>query len=224
MDYKAKEGILRLAGFLTEHNLPMTLMEHLPLVIKKICSDSNIAKSLKCGRTQMTNIIKNVCGNEGRSQLMELLKHNKFSLMADESTDRSCSKHLCLVARVIVGYNIKDCFLALLPVQEATGAALFNMIHTFFETNNVPYERNLIGFAADGANNMMGLHNSLASRLKEKCPNLFLLKCVCHSFHLCASYACEKLPSDVEQLARDVCLAFCTKIILEIIFVPILGV
>ncbi|CAH1995848.1 unnamed protein product [Acanthoscelides obtectus] len=51
---------------------------------------------------------------------------------------------------------------------------------------------------------MMGANNSLASRLKEKCPNLFLMKCICHSFHLCASYACEKLPNDVEQLAKDV--------------------
>ncbi|CAH1953952.1 unnamed protein product [Acanthoscelides obtectus] len=51
---------------------------------------------------------------------------------------------------------------------------------------------------------MMGANNSLASRLKEKCPNLFLIKCICHSFHLCASYACQKLPNDVEQLARDV--------------------
>ncbi|CAH1987107.1 unnamed protein product [Acanthoscelides obtectus] len=51
---------------------------------------------------------------------------------------------------------------------------------------------------------MMGANNSLASRLKEKCPNLFLMKCSCHSFRLCASYACGKLPNDVEQLARDV--------------------
>ncbi|CAH1997278.1 unnamed protein product [Acanthoscelides obtectus] len=51
---------------------------------------------------------------------------------------------------------------------------------------------------------MLGANNSLASRLKEKCPNVFLMKCICHSFHLCASYACEKLPNDVQQLARDV--------------------
>ncbi|KAJ8949453.1 hypothetical protein NQ318_007554 [Aromia moschata] len=93
---------------------------------------------------------------------------------------------------------------ALLPVKEATGAALFTLIDDFLKKHIIPYETNLIGFAADGANNMMGAHNSLASRLREKCPNLFMMKCVCHSFHLCASYACEKLPSEVEQLARDV--------------------
>lgn len=30
------------------------------------------------------------------------------------------------------------------------------------------------------------------------------MKCVCHSFHLCASCACKTLPRGVEDLARDV--------------------
>nr|CAI5821041.1 unnamed protein product [Callosobruchus analis]CAI5827271.1 unnamed protein product [Callosobruchus analis] len=30
------------------------------------------------------------------------------------------------------------------------------------------------------------------------------MKCICHSFHLSASYACEKLPQEVEQLCRDI--------------------
>lgn len=30
------------------------------------------------------------------------------------------------------------------------------------------------------------------------------MKCVCHSAHLCASYACGKLPRSVEELLRDV--------------------
>lgn len=34
-------------------------------------------------------------------------------------------------------------------------------------------------------------------------PHLFVLKCVCHSFHLCASYACLKLSREPETLIRD---------------------
>lgn len=30
------------------------------------------------------------------------------------------------------------------------------------------------------------------------------MKCICHSFNLCANYACKKLPRWVEDLARDV--------------------
>ncbi|CAH1101950.1 unnamed protein product [Psylliodes chrysocephalus] len=63
----------------------------------------------------MTNVIKTVTDDEGKLQLINILRTNKCSLIADESTDRSCSKHLCPVARVVVNFNVKDYFLALLP-------------------------------------------------------------------------------------------------------------
>ncbi|XP_023221188.1 uncharacterized protein LOC111622947, partial [Centruroides sculpturatus] len=63
---------------------------------------------------------------------------------------------------------------------------------------------NLIGFASDGANVMMGSHHSLMTLLKNDIPNLYIIKCICHSFHLCASYACHKLPRYVEDLCRDI--------------------
>nr|CAI5841217.1 unnamed protein product [Callosobruchus analis] len=133
------------------------------------------------------------------------MKNNKFSLIADESTDRSNVKSLALVVRINCQNEIiKDYFLALIPVQDTTGAALFEHIIDFFNNYKVPYKENCIGFASDGANNMMGQHNSLVSRLKEAIPNIFIIKCICHSFHLSASYACEKLPQEVEQLCRDI--------------------
>jgi hypothetical protein len=95
-------------------------------------------------------------------------------------------------------------FLGLIPFQEATGAALFDHIIIFFTKYDVPYIYNCIGFASDGANNMMGAHNSVVSRLKDAILNIFIMKWICHSLHLCASYACEKLPQKVEKFTRDV--------------------
>lgn len=51
---------------------------------------------------------------------------------------------------------------------------------------------------------MMGQHNSVASRLLEDILHLYVVKCICHSFALCASYACTKLPREPEGLIRDV--------------------
>lgn len=62
----------------------------------------------------------------------------------------------------------------------------------------------MIGFGADGANSMLGARNSLSTLLKKDIPTLFVVMCICHSFALCASYACATLPKDVEDLARDV--------------------
>ncbi|CAH1980279.1 unnamed protein product [Acanthoscelides obtectus] len=47
IDEKAKEGVLRLAGFIAEHILPIRLMEHIPNLVKSICPDSEIAQAIK---------------------------------------------------------------------------------------------------------------------------------------------------------------------------------
>lgn len=51
---------------------------------------------------------------------------------------------------------------------------------------------------------MQGCEQSVAILLKKDCPNLFVITCICHSFALCASYACGKLPASVESLAKEV--------------------
>ncbi|XP_068232268.1 SCAN domain-containing protein 3-like [Palaemon carinicauda] len=95
-------------------------------------------------------------------------------------------------------------FLTLVPLESATASTLYEHIKSVFNELNIPYKDNMIGFAADGASVMMGKNNSLSTHLKQDIPNLFVMKCTCHSFHLCASYACKKLPRWVEDVARDI--------------------
>lgn len=199
-----KTGEIRIASFVAEHDLPFTVVEHIPKLIQAICTDSEIAKQLKCGRTKATAIVKNVCGLESISSLIQCLQQFKFSLIVDESTDKGCVKHLCLIARTMMNEDIQDCFLGLIPVQDGSADVLHANIVNFFEENNIPYKNNMLGFAADGANAMLGPHHSLSSLLKNDIPRLFIMKCICHSYALCASYACLKLPRGIEDLARDV--------------------
>ena len=62
----------------------------------------------------------------------------------------------------------------------------------------------MIGFGSDGANAMLGAHNSMSSHLKNNFKGLFIMKCICHTFALCAFYACLMISGNVEDLARDV--------------------
>ena len=43
--------------------------------------------------------------------------------------------------------------------------------------DGVPFE-NLLGFVSDGANAMLGRHNSVKTRLMDKQPNLFVIHCI----------------------------------------------
>lgn len=80
---------------------------------------------------------------------------------------------------------------------------MFSLLLESFSSLNIP-DTNIIGFGSDGCNVMMGASNSVASRFKEQCPGIFILKCVCHSAHLCASEACKELPRNCEDFARNI--------------------
>lgn len=201
---KTKISEIHLAAFIAEHDIAFNVAEHLPNLIRTVCPDSEIAKNIHCSRTKTASLTKNVIGEHSKEELVSILQTSKFSLIVDESTDKGCIKHLALVARVAVDGNIKDYFLALIPVQDATAATLFNSITEFFSKENIDYKTNMVGFGSDGANVMLGAHNSLASRLKAEIPGIFIMKCICHSFALCASYACLKLPRGIEDLARNI--------------------
>lgn len=41
---QVSEGEIRLAAFLAEHNLPFSVMEHVPKLLAAVCPDSNVAK------------------------------------------------------------------------------------------------------------------------------------------------------------------------------------
>jgi hypothetical protein len=77
------------------------------------------------------------------------------------------------------------------------------LIEDFFTTHKISF-KNVVGFASDGANVMMGCHQSVSVLLRKKVPNLFVLKCICHSLDLAASKACKKLPTYLEELMIDI--------------------
>lgn len=179
-------------------------MDHLVKIVSKICPDSKIAQGLACGRTMATSIVKYVLGEHGFDTLRQHLRNVKFSLIVDESTDRKCEKDMCMMVRSYRDDNIKDDFLGLIKLSSADALTLYNHIVEYFTSNDIPYKQNLIGFASDGANVLLGHQHSVMSLLKKDIPALYVMKCICHSFHLCASYACQKLPRFVEDLTRDV--------------------
>ncbi|XP_045112696.1 uncharacterized protein LOC123505453 [Portunus trituberculatus] len=199
--HKAK---LQIASFIARHDLSIDTSDHLIQVIKSICPDSCVAQNLECEGTDMGLLINSVLGKNACEELMQLLKENKFSLIVDESTRRGIDKHLSMIVRVLHNYSITDAFLGFIPMKEATAHSLYNDVVEFFNKNLIPYKKNMIGIAADGGNSVLGDSHSLSSLLKEDIPHLFVMKCISHSFSLCASSACLKLPYSLEDLARNV--------------------
>lgn len=194
--------------FFIEHNLPIAPVDHLIKLFKTFDTKSKILQKMSCARTKTTAIINNVIGLDSKEAVVEAMSTNKFSLLIDESTDCSTTKHLVMVARLLIKEEVYDVFAGLLEVNDCTAEGIYQLLVNFFAENNIDYKKNMVGFVSDGASVMMGSKNSVMTRLRADIPSLFVQPCICHSLALAASYACEKLPLEVENMMKDVFLYF----------------
>lgn len=206
LENQRKEAEIRLAIFITEHNISLRTSDHLVQLVKTLAPESEVLKNVSCNRTKATSIVKNVVGKYGFEILVAKMKTQYFSIIIDESTDKSSVKHLAIIVRMVDNnqFVVKDEFASLQEISDATANGVFEAIMDFFKKNNIPYQNNLIGFASDGAASMFGINHSVKTLLENEVKGIFVMKCVCHSLALCASYACEKIPNFVEDLVREV--------------------
>lgn len=72
-----------------------------------------------------------------RDDLKELQRNNHFSLTADESTDKGCTKHLALVGRVTAEYGVKDSFLTQIPLTSTTAVSLYDHVKKLFTDTGI---------------------------------------------------------------------------------------
>lgn len=113
---------------------------------------------------------------------------------------------LCLLVRYPKpNGKIVTTLLELIHVDALDGCAqkLYDEFKSTMQKRNLSLD-NLLGLACDGANVMVGKHNSFFTLLNKDVPHLLLLKCVCHSAALVASKACSVLPPELEEMIRGI--------------------
>lgn len=127
------------------------------------------------------------------------LGDQKYSLLLNESTDISVSKHL----GVVIGYfsekqgTILLTFFGLTELESANARGLATALVNMLEKSGIRLH-NLLGIGTDNASVMAGINNGLYKILKEEygLPNLVLVCCVCHSLQLA-------IPRSIEFLIRE---------------------
>ena len=90
-----------------------------------------------------------------------------------------------------------------MQVEDGTLDALYKSVVKFYEEKNIPYKRNMVGFASDKATVMFGVNNSVATKFKKDIPHLLVMKCICHSLTKAVSYAVQELPHEIEEVLSD---------------------
>lgn len=185
-----------------------SICDHLVDLNRRMFPDSQIASQMQMKRTKCANIVHKL-GKFATEQLALKLRDNKYSIIIDETTDCSVQKSCAIIVKFFdtVKNEIKTQMLDLVNVyannEGSTGDNIFNMLLNCLHEHGIPLN-NLVGFAADGASNIMGKNNSVSSRLKSAVPGITIFKCVAHSIHLCSSEAAKTLPRACEDLLRNV--------------------
>lgn len=202
---QVKRAEIKLAAFLAEHNIAFNVMDHFSDLLPSLFPDSQIASNVKCKRTKTTCIVRNVLHTTFQEILVSKLKEKPFSILLDETTDIATTKELCTVVRFFDDdTNHVSCrFFRLYEIAKADAATIFNTVQQDLEKLGIPMS-NIVGYAADGANVMMGGNNSVRTRFEADNPHIFTLKCICHSAAICASNACTKLPREAEDFIREI--------------------
>jgi hypothetical protein len=161
--------------------------------------------STKLHRSKCACLIKNNILPALKTDLIDGFQNKKYAIILDESTDISTQKHLCMLVRSLSDKRkeILTGFIGLIPVQEAIGEKIFNLTDEKIKRCGQSLA-NCIGFAADGASNMVGSNNSVWCRQKAVSPFFVQHKCVCHSLALCIHYAVSNLQENIGFLLSEI--------------------
>ncbi|KAK2712779.1 hypothetical protein QYM36_011466, partial [Artemia franciscana] len=129
----------------------------------------------------------------------------KFSILLDESTDKSVVKSMAVVARFWCPQlkRVCDRLLGLVEVPSATAQIMKGEVDKLLSVRNIPKE-NCIGFGWDNASVNMGEVTGLKALVKIDNPYVIVVGCVCHSLALCASNASKEIPLEFDEFVRDV--------------------
>ena len=190
-------------NFIIEHNLPVSVSDHMTELLKQICPDSAIAKKYQCKRTKTTHIVQEMARDVIKS-MDRALKTEPFSI----STDGSESRHKQLYP-ILVRYpdeeleKIVTRLLRLCECREAcTGENIFNMLDSSVDKHSDWNQ--CIALSVDNESTMTGLNKGLAGFIKRKQDKIFISGCTCHLIHLAAGKAAAKLPIKIEELLVDI--------------------
>lgn len=130
--------------------------------------------------------------------------NGKYSLIIDENTAIDCTKMMCVIIKYVSRSKKKiiTTFYRLLETDAGDALTLTETWHQLIK-DNLQIE-NLIGVGVDGANVMLGKHNSFSTQLKAlTSQDLVVVKCICHSLHLAAEHSFKVLPKHLDFLIKE---------------------
>ncbi|KAK3891156.1 hypothetical protein Pcinc_004946 [Petrolisthes cinctipes] len=196
---------LNVVALIARKNISLNFLDSLVATLHGIADDSKGIREMTCNRTKGTYLLTECLSQYAHEKLVQDLKLSKgFSILCDKATDITMNKVFCVNVRFLNANSEPTTrFYSLIPVEEGHATGLFASLEGTLKKDELPWDK-VVGYASDGENLMQGANNSLLTRIKEAAPNLFVLKCYCHTFHLVAEHASKALSKTADQLIHDI--------------------
>ncbi|CAC5426722.1 unnamed protein product [Mytilus coruscus] len=134
------------------------------------------------------------------------LQTKPFSMATDVSNDSNCDKSLAILVHYFTDQATTK-FLAMPIYNIGKASNIFDHFQEVFVDNNIPWE-NLVSFVSENCSVTTSRHNSVVTRIKEKCPAVYDFVCVCHLANLCTVAGVKALALPVEDLLMKVYFDF----------------
>ena len=104
LEAQIKSATIAMVGFISEHDLPFSIADHLTDLCKSMFPDSRIAQGIHMKRTKCTELTTKLAATVAE-ELASKLRKMPFSIIIDESTDHSKTKTMCIIVKF---YDIDD--------------------------------------------------------------------------------------------------------------------
>ena len=119
---------IKLCSFIAEKNLPISIVEDLLPLLKDLFPSDEALRQVTLGKQKATNLIRQVLGFYSIQECVAKLKANKFSLIIDETTDRSTTSQLAILEVYFDEKNFKleTVLIDLVPLPNRVATTIYN--------------------------------------------------------------------------------------------------
>ena len=172
--------------------------------------DKNIEKWLQDGAYMSHDIVNEIIKIMGNSILRKLIeeiqKTDYYAVLADETRDISNKEQLVICIRWVDSqYTVFEEPIGMFNIPQTDSAAILAAMKDVLLRCSLPIEK-CRGQGYDGASNMMGRLNGVASKLKSEQPAAIAVHCLAHCTNLVLQDVCKKVKPvrDALDITREI--------------------
>ena len=209
LDKNTTEAEVKMAVLAAHANIPIAFHDKLSPAIRSYFSSYKIAAQYHSESTKAMCMLNGAVAPSLISDLVAKMKKNSFSLMIDGSNDTGLEKMNPITIRIFDVNRVKTCFLDMCsttsPTAEAICTSMDSRLVKLLGMEN-PW-MNCTAVGVDNTSVIIGVRNSLKTRIQARNFSVFFNGCPCHIVHNAAQKGAEQFSAmsgfDVEEFVVD---------------------